>query len=474
MKKAMELSILCSCDVGFVIFNRQGRMYQFASNGEFDATIERARAYKSAQEFKSNDDVQRSLKAAEQRREDRKRLMDSATGVESQESSPHRPVPRKPNPSALQSVFSSTPTGTSESAKPHAFVSEESTAFQGDSGAIPPTSFISTPLGRTPIASSVGVGTTTLSTPLGRAHMQCGWPNAGSFSSPTMLIGGFGFGTTPTGMTQMAFGSTPLGSYRPSLRESRDDIEPGVAMDGIQTEGFTPLSSMHHHPHMPGIPFLRQTAGIPSLPTPMASSAFQTTSLSSHPLEQEEFLQDVKDGDGAERIIPSLATTSHDKHDGIDEDHVEIGKKRELTDKEKDDEALDKEAGTSLRKRRKGLRHLSIKVETTTQEKYVTARFSNSLESKERAAQGGVGKEFEVEKRTEEGGESNGKDDEEKQVEDGRTDSGPQLSPTDGTFASTRFKDFIDQQYFGKALGSKDVSTPRLEEGPFRKTEHDR
>ncbi|GAA99361.1 uncharacterized protein L969DRAFT_93821 [Mixia osmundae IAM 14324] len=36
MKKAYELSVLCSCDVAVIVFNQNGKLYQFASNGHID------------------------------------------------------------------------------------------------------------------------------------------------------------------------------------------------------------------------------------------------------------------------------------------------------------------------------------------------------------------------------------------------------------------------------------------------------
>jgi hypothetical protein len=259
----------------------------------------------------------------------------------------------------------------------------------------------------------------------------------------------------------MAFGTTPISAYRPSLRDSRDEIEPGVAMDGMQTEGFTPLSSMHHI-HMSGIPFLRQTPGIPSLPMPLAVSAFQTTASVSRPQREEDTIEDEKD-DEERKIQPSAGSDGK----GGSSDHVEIGRKRSSPEKDDSEEVMQREdGGASLRKRRKGLRRLSIRVETVTQEKYVTARFENSLESKE--GQRNPPEEIcgVVNDGDDPGGGGRTREEreelEERDGEEGREggDSGAHLSPTEGAFASTRFKDFLNQQYFGKALGSKDVSTP--------------
>lgn len=35
MKKAMELSVLCDCEIALMIFNPQGKLYVYCSSGDF-------------------------------------------------------------------------------------------------------------------------------------------------------------------------------------------------------------------------------------------------------------------------------------------------------------------------------------------------------------------------------------------------------------------------------------------------------
>eukprot|EP01027_Heterolobosea_sp_BB2_P006836 GEZU01010260.1.p1 GENE.GEZU01010260.1~~GEZU01010260.1.p1 ORF type:complete len:115 (+),score=18.31 GEZU01010260.1:300-644(+) len=57
MKKAMELSILCDCQIGLIIFNAQGKLFKYASDGNLDGLIARAEAHNDNFEDKKNQDV---------------------------------------------------------------------------------------------------------------------------------------------------------------------------------------------------------------------------------------------------------------------------------------------------------------------------------------------------------------------------------------------------------------------------------
>lgn len=56
MKKAMELSILCSCDVALLIFGPQNKLYQYSS-APVDTLLYQAPAYDRPHKPYSNADV---------------------------------------------------------------------------------------------------------------------------------------------------------------------------------------------------------------------------------------------------------------------------------------------------------------------------------------------------------------------------------------------------------------------------------
>lgn len=59
MKKAMELSVLCHCDIALVMFDEHGDMFQFAST-DLNTTLRRAFAHKGKKEAKNNDSLLRT------------------------------------------------------------------------------------------------------------------------------------------------------------------------------------------------------------------------------------------------------------------------------------------------------------------------------------------------------------------------------------------------------------------------------
>ena len=57
MKKAMELSVLCDCDIALVIFNSNGKLFQY-STADMDAVLQRySRACHEPHEIRNNTDV---------------------------------------------------------------------------------------------------------------------------------------------------------------------------------------------------------------------------------------------------------------------------------------------------------------------------------------------------------------------------------------------------------------------------------
>ena len=52
MKKAMELSVLCGCDIAFVMFDEHGDMFQFASK-DLKRTLKRAFNHKGKKEMRT-------------------------------------------------------------------------------------------------------------------------------------------------------------------------------------------------------------------------------------------------------------------------------------------------------------------------------------------------------------------------------------------------------------------------------------
>lgn len=59
MKKAMELSVLCHCDIALVLFDENGDMYQFASK-DMRQTLKRAFNHTGKKEVKNNDALLRT------------------------------------------------------------------------------------------------------------------------------------------------------------------------------------------------------------------------------------------------------------------------------------------------------------------------------------------------------------------------------------------------------------------------------
>ena len=58
MKKAMELSVLCGCEIALVVFNSQGRLFEYASR-DVDATLARHGRTAKAHESVNNQDLLR-------------------------------------------------------------------------------------------------------------------------------------------------------------------------------------------------------------------------------------------------------------------------------------------------------------------------------------------------------------------------------------------------------------------------------
>jgi hypothetical protein len=59
MKKAMEISVLCHCDVALVMFDEHGNLFQFASK-DMRTTLKRAFAHKGRKETKTNETLLRT------------------------------------------------------------------------------------------------------------------------------------------------------------------------------------------------------------------------------------------------------------------------------------------------------------------------------------------------------------------------------------------------------------------------------
>ena len=66
MKKAMELSVLCHCDIALVLFDEHGDLHQFAST-DMKATLTRALAHKGKRDQSSNQSLLRSHGVMKQR-----------------------------------------------------------------------------------------------------------------------------------------------------------------------------------------------------------------------------------------------------------------------------------------------------------------------------------------------------------------------------------------------------------------------
>ena len=55
MKKAYELSVLCGCDIGLMIFSHNGKLYEYASE-DMDSVLLRYTEYTGKAESKTNSD----------------------------------------------------------------------------------------------------------------------------------------------------------------------------------------------------------------------------------------------------------------------------------------------------------------------------------------------------------------------------------------------------------------------------------
>ncbi|TPX43332.1 hypothetical protein SeLEV6574_g05122 [Synchytrium endobioticum] len=56
MKKAYELSVLCNCDVGLIVFSSQGKLHQYASS-DLDRLLLEYTGRDDPNEIKTNDDI---------------------------------------------------------------------------------------------------------------------------------------------------------------------------------------------------------------------------------------------------------------------------------------------------------------------------------------------------------------------------------------------------------------------------------
>ena len=66
MKKAMELSVLCHCDIALVVFDEYGDLHQYASS-DMKTTLKRAFAHKGRRDLTSNEALLRSHGVMQQR-----------------------------------------------------------------------------------------------------------------------------------------------------------------------------------------------------------------------------------------------------------------------------------------------------------------------------------------------------------------------------------------------------------------------
>ncbi len=66
MKKAMELSVLCHCDIALVVFDEHGDLHQYAST-DMKKTLKRAFSHKGRRDLTSNDTLLRSHGVMQQR-----------------------------------------------------------------------------------------------------------------------------------------------------------------------------------------------------------------------------------------------------------------------------------------------------------------------------------------------------------------------------------------------------------------------
>lgn len=58
IKKAYELSVLCGCEVGLIMFSHTGKLYQYAST-DMDRILLRYTENTEAYESRNNDDIAR-------------------------------------------------------------------------------------------------------------------------------------------------------------------------------------------------------------------------------------------------------------------------------------------------------------------------------------------------------------------------------------------------------------------------------
>jgi hypothetical protein len=63
LKKAMELSILCQCEVSVIIFSQQDKLFEYASE-DMDKMLQRRARFTDARDSKTNSDVSSCLEAA--------------------------------------------------------------------------------------------------------------------------------------------------------------------------------------------------------------------------------------------------------------------------------------------------------------------------------------------------------------------------------------------------------------------------
>eukprot|EP01048_Picozoa_sp_COSAG05_P009148 COSAG05_NODE_732_length_7656_cov_6.636628_2_plen_238_part_00 len=70
MKKAMEISVLCNCEIALVLFDEHGDMFQFASK-DMRQTLKRAFNHKGKKDVKNNDALLRTHGVTKQRFDER-------------------------------------------------------------------------------------------------------------------------------------------------------------------------------------------------------------------------------------------------------------------------------------------------------------------------------------------------------------------------------------------------------------------
>jgi hypothetical protein len=60
MKKAYELSILCGCEVGLIVFSHNNKLFQYASS-DMDSLLLRYTEHTEPHEYRTNDDVRQVI-----------------------------------------------------------------------------------------------------------------------------------------------------------------------------------------------------------------------------------------------------------------------------------------------------------------------------------------------------------------------------------------------------------------------------